>query len=54
MYENLAKFYDTFMKDVPYGQWTDFVVTFLAGKKSGMDVGCGSGLFTIETTKAWL
>ncbi len=51
MYEKLAKFYDIFMRDVPYEKWADYLTRFLSNKKTGMDVGCGSGALTIALTK---
>lgn len=51
MYEKLATFYDTFMNDVPYDKWTEYLASFLSNKKSGVDVGCGSGKFTINLLK---
>lgn len=52
MYNSLAAYYDKFMQDVPYGAWISYVENFLKGRKRGMDVGCGTGAFTVALKKA--
>ena len=51
MYEKLANCYDAFMKDVPYEQWIDYVARILDDRKNGLDVGCGTGKFTVGLIK---
>ena len=46
-YSVFAKVYDDFMEDVPYDEWADFLIKYLADKgvRDGLvlDLGCGSG-----------
>ncbi len=46
-YSVFAQVYDDFMEDVPYEQWADFLIGYLADKgvRDGLvlDLGCGSG-----------
>ena len=51
MYDNLAEFYDIFMADVPYERWIEYTSSFLRTHKKGIDVGCGTGKFTIALKK---
>ena len=51
MYEELAYCYDAFMNDVPYEQWIDYVARILGERKNGVDVGCGTGKFTLGLLK---
>ena len=51
MYDNLAEFYDIFMDDVPYDRWIQYTSSFLSVRKKGVDVGCGTGKFTIALKK---
>ena len=50
MYESFAQVYDTFMDNVPYEKWADFLIKYL--KKHGisqglvLDLGCGTGKMT--------
>lgn len=50
MYTAFAGVYDEFMDNVPYGQWADFVTTYLkehgVNDGIGADIGCGSGVAT--------
>lgn len=48
MYEALSEFYDAFVDEQYYRMWKDYVCSFLGGAKSGADVGCGTGIFTVE------
>ncbi len=49
-YSTFAQVYDYFMKDVPYDQWTDYIVSIIRqyGVKSNLllDLGCGTGSMT--------
>lgn len=49
-YTSFASVYDTFMDNVPYGEWGGYIYTLLCryGVKSGivLDLGCGTGTMT--------
>ena len=49
-YENFARVYDTFMDNVPYGEWAGFLTGLLReyGIRDGilLDLGCGTGSLT--------
>ena len=49
-YTSFASVYDTFMVNVPYGEWGGYIYTLLCryGVKSGiiLDLGCGTGTIT--------
>ena len=49
-YTSFASVYDTFMDNVPYGEWGGYIYTLLCryGVKSGivLDLGCGTGNMT--------
>lgn len=49
-YTSFASVYDTFMDNVPYGEWGGYIYTLLCGYgvKSGiiLDLGCGTGTIT--------
>ena len=49
-YTSFASVYDTFMDNVPYGEWGGYIYTLLCryGVKSGivLDLGCGTGAMT--------
>ena len=49
-YTGFAEVYDTFMDNVPYDEWTDYLVSLLEeyGVKDGLlaDLGCGTGAIT--------
>ena len=49
-YTSFAAVYDTFMDNVPYGEWGGYIYTLLCryGVKSGiiLDLGCGTGTMT--------
>lgn len=53
-YKNLSRFYQKLILDKSYDEWTDYLVT-LVGKtatlKTGIDVGCGTGIFTRKLKK---
>ncbi len=51
MYDGLSEFYDLFMQDVDYSSWCNFVAKYLPKNGTGVDVGCGSGVFTFELAK---
>ena len=40
------------MQSVDYGAWIRYVRSFLGGRKSGADLACGSGKFTLGLVKA--
>ena len=50
MYESFARVYDTFMDNVPYDEWADYVIRRLKedGIEDGLvlDLGCGTGQMT--------
>lgn len=46
MYDGISQFYDRFMQDTHYDEWCDFCLQRIG--KTGIDVGCGSGEFTIR------
>lgn len=52
MYEILAEYYDKFMTDVPYAEWTDYIARILGERRRGRDVGCGTGKFTVALKRA--
>ncbi len=49
-YTNFARVYDTFMDDVPYDEWSEYVQLLLmeSGVKEGLllELGCGTGSMT--------
>lgn len=55
-YESFAQVYDTFMDNVPYKQWAEYLVRIL--RKNGidtglvLDLGCGTGNMTEELAGA--
>ncbi|MBR2988595.1 MAG: class I SAM-dependent methyltransferase [Clostridia bacterium] len=51
MYEKLADYYDIFMYDVPYDEWCEYLTKYLPKNGVGMDIGCGTGAFTIRLVK---
>ena len=51
MYENLSQYYDIFMNDVPYDDWTAYIEKHLKKGSSGMDIGCGTGAFTLRLNR---
>ncbi len=50
MYETFARVYDTFMDEVPYDEWAEYLIRELKrhGIKDGLvlDLGCGTGQIT--------
>ncbi len=52
MYEILSEYYDKFMADVPYAEWTDYIVKILGDRRRGRDAGCGTGKFTVALKNA--
>ena len=50
MYESFARVYDTFMDNVPYDEWADYLIRKLREKGIGdglvLDLGCGTGQIT--------
>ena len=55
-YEGFAYVYDTFMDNVPYEEWSEYIISLLteAGIKDGLvaDLGCGTGKMTRLLSKA--
>lgn len=51
MYEVLAKYYDELIDVAYYEKWKDFVAALIGERKNGADVGCGSGIFTLDLIK---
>lgn len=55
-YSGFAKVYDLFMDNIPYREWTDYVIELLQeeGIKDGilLDLGCGTGSVTQLLAKA--
>ncbi len=55
-YASLAKVYDLFLGDVPYGEWLDYITGVLRahGISDGLvlELGCGTGTFTQMLAKA--
>ncbi|MCX7841700.1 MAG: class I SAM-dependent methyltransferase [Clostridia bacterium] len=55
MYKNLAYIYDKLMEDVSYKKWVDYVEEIFKLNKvkpgSVLDLGCGTGSFTLEMAK---
>ena len=49
-YSSFASVYDTFMDNVPYGEWAEYIYSLLCdhGVKDGilLDLGCGTGTMT--------
>lgn len=50
MYEKLAEYYDMFM-DAPYDEWNNYIEKHLTSGASGMDIGCGTGEFTLRLAR---
>lgn len=56
-YTDFAYVYDTMMRDIPYDEWAEYVKNLLVknGIKEGSEItelGCGTGSFTMELSKA--
>ncbi len=55
-YTSFAQVYDLFMDNVPYDEWSEYVISLLveAGIKDGLvaDLGCGTGKMTRLLSKA--
>lgn len=55
-YSGFAAVYDLFMDNIPYGEWTDYVMELL--KEEGitqgilLDLGCGTGSVTQKLAEA--
>lgn len=49
-YTSFAEVYDTFMDNVPYGEWADYLCSLLKENGAGdglvLDLGCGTGSMT--------
>ena len=49
-YTSFASVYDTFMDNIPYGEWADYLISLLKeyGIEDGLvlDLGCGTGNMT--------
>ncbi len=47
VYESFARVYDELMDNVPYGEWSGFIVSYLKEKQIGkglvLELGCGTG-----------
>ena len=54
-YTGLAQVYDTFMDNVPYDEWGEYLVSLLKkyGVEEGLvlDMGCGTGILSILAAK---
>ncbi len=48
MYDAIANCYDELIDAKYYAKWFDFTQKLLGVRERGVDVGCGSGIFTIE------
>ena len=50
MYENFARVYDTFMDNVPYEEWSRYLIGLLRREKIEdglvLELGCGTGSMT--------
>lgn len=46
-YESFATLYDTLMYDQPYDKWLEISQPYLSGARSVLDLGCGTGNYTI-------
>lgn len=57
IYNNFAKVYDSFMSDVPYDEWVDFLEQIWAkyeiNPKLVLDLGCGTGTITQKLTNKY-
>lgn len=55
-YTSFAMVYDTFMDNIPYDQWTDYIISLLKkyGVEDGLvlDMGCGTGNITMPLSVA--
>ena len=55
-YSIFAKYYDEFMRDIPYDSWCEFILNELEknNKKSGriLELGCGTGNMSFRMEKA--
>ena len=55
-YTSFARVYDLFMDNVPYEEWSEYIISLLteAGIKDGLvaDLGCGTGKMTRLLSKA--
>ena len=54
-YEVLSKYYQKIIYDNEYDKWTDYLLTVVKEKSpsvSGVDIGCGTGIFTRKLKKA--
>ena len=54
-YEVLSKYYQKIIYDNDYDRWTEYLLTLVkqyAPSLSGVDVGCGTGIFTRKLKKA--
>lgn len=48
VYDALADAYDGLIDPSYYKRWFDYAEGFVKGMRKGLDVGCGSGIFTTE------
>jgi SAM-dependent methyltransferase len=54
-YEVLSRYYQKLLYDKDYDCWTEYLLTLVekySTEKSGVDVGCGTGIFTRKLKKA--
>lgn len=54
-YENLSRYYQKLILDLEYEKWTDYLVSVIKKYTSfttGIDVGCGTGIFTRKLKKS--
>ena len=48
MYDALGNHYDELIDESYYKKWFDYVAELIGERSQGADMGCGSGLFTVE------
>lgn len=51
MYDALGNHYDALVDKAYYDRWYDYVAEIIGERTRGADVGCGSGLFTVELAR---
>lgn len=51
MYQHFSSVYDQLMDDAPYDEWLSYTRDYFKPGASVLDLGCGTGTFTIELAK---